>query len=60
MDSPCVIVHKHESARNIVKMLNKRYDEWWILDKVIEREESDIYYFKNIYEEPAQQAIPIT
>ena len=60
MDSPCVIVPKHELVRNIVKMLNRRYDEWWILDKVIEREESDIYYFKNIYEEPAQQAIPIT
>jgi hypothetical protein len=41
-------------------MLNKRYDEWWILDTVIQREESDIYYFKNTYEEPAQQAIPIT
>jgi hypothetical protein len=41
-------------------MLNRRYEEWWILDTVIKREESDIYYFKNIYEEPAQQAIPIT
>lgn len=60
MDSPCVIVRKHESARNIVKMLNQRYDEYWILDRIIEREEVDIYYFKNIYEEPTQHAIPIT
>jgi len=41
-------------------MLNQRYDEYWILDRIIEREEVDIYYFKNIYEEPTQHAIPIT
>ncbi len=60
MDSPTIIVSKTESVHNIVKMLNQRYDEWWILDRVIERGDANIYYFKNTYEEPTANAIPIT
>ena len=60
MDLPTVVVPKQQSARNNVKILNQRYDEYWILDIILERKEVDIYYFNNIYEAPTQHAIPIT
>ena len=59
--NPAVVVSKTEPVRNVVKMLNRRYEDWWVLDRIVPRADADIYYFKNIYEEPepTANAIPI-
>jgi len=57
---PAVVVSKTEPSHNVVKMLNRRYEDWWVLDRIVPRADADIYYFKNIYEEPTANAIRIS
>ena len=47
-DFPIEIVYKSDSVSSISNMLKERYTEWWQLDKIIDRGNTHIYYFKEI------------
>ena len=54
-DNPTEIFSKYDSPQKIQKVLDERYAEWWILDRIIELNKSNIYYFKNVYVEQTMQ-----
>ena len=55
-ERPVEIVYKNDPVSSISKMLNERYIEWWQLDKIIDRGNAHIYYFKEI---PRDKPVPL-
>lgn len=49
--TPTELIHAKTSALGIQKILNARYRDWWVLDKVIDAGEYSIYYFNFVYSE---------
>lgn len=47
---PTEIYKKTDAAEEISDMLDKRFNEWWILDRIIDCGHWNIYYFKNVEE----------
>lgn len=54
-DTPTEVFKKNHNPHEIKRILNERYTEWWVLDRIIESGDSYIYYFKNIYVEQTMQ-----
>lgn len=54
-DTPTEVFKKNHNPKEIQRILNERYTEWWVLDRIIDSGGSFIYYFKNIYVEQTMQ-----
>jgi len=59
MNNPTEVVHNYTAASDIKEMLDKRYVEWWILDRIIEHGDEKIYYFTSTYVEAEVHAVPV-
>lgn len=57
--NPADIVSYKTSAKDLQKLLNSRYDEWWVLDRIIEGHDAWVYYFTFVGEAPMANAVPI-
>lgn len=57
--SPADVIPYDMSACDIQKLLNSRYDEWWILERVIECNDAWVYYFTFVGEAPTANAVAI-
>lgn len=56
---PAVIVPYDSSAKDIETLLNTRYDEWWVLERIIEGHDAWVYYFTFVGEAPTANAVAI-
>lgn len=54
--TPAVVVPYDSSAKYIQKLLNSRYDEWWVLERIIEGHDAWVYYFTFVGEAPTATA----
>lgn len=54
--NPADIVPYKTSAKDLQKLLNSRYDEWWVLDRIIEGHDAWVYYFTFVGEAPMATA----
>jgi hypothetical protein len=51
--NPTELVGAKDDAQAIQQMLIERYNEWWVLDRIIERGKIHIYYFRSEYKQAA-------
>ena len=53
-----VIPYDMEAA-DLQTILNNRFEDWWILERVIECTDAWVYYFTFVGEAPTANAVPI-
>jgi len=56
---PVEVIPYDMEAADLQTILNNRFEDWWVLERVIECTDAWVYYFTFVGEAPTANAVPI-